>query len=991
MDSYQVDDEVIFDEGAKLQEEEERQDEVVPFPQTTPNPVFGMNQRGTEAEAGELDEEDDEEIELGPRARAALVETKSHHELFEDENPADDMLAHFAAKRQGRLVSADNIVQLVNAMDLGKLAPNAVRNLSTRPRSVTMYVAARMKADAGFKAAAENLIACAADKTVTGPNLAGKMEEFLVEVGSALRAHSYLAIMCLVELISRVRGLKNEGKAGFVRSAQVEEYCTQWCLTPARRLKKFYELAKEGLISDVKGSVGGSYGLQRLNVKNFELKQDLLDFVDGLIGYLSFEAVTSASAVDAVLAITVDEGDFTHSLRMTEEEEFKTFKARLKTRTEHAVDACMLHNQMWRYPCEEKMCLTLKNCCSVKLWTKCMAIMDADSIEFEFLSAEEAMELMERAQERIDVYTKNKKILPPRKAATPKQTTNQGTPAAASTPAAGQAAPARNGSGGTGTRVPFKDLMPGSIKRPCRFNADGKCHLGIMCPYQHVGMEVQQEEAAVKKQSEKIVAAQGKAAAQPAPPATGRGGIQIPKPNAKVVVMMSKSDSSGAEGEDFSVSSEPEDQMQWLYRVSGGRLGLPDAEVRSGKRTVEKTADGVKYSEDGFAVIGDKIDWDKLKEHDAEAVMDSSDGSGFSFRSVDLDSEGLSDDEEITEKRSKKVQQEMMAAAGREDFIKAGELKLELTRLRKGLAKAASERGVSEADCKMMKARAVSKQKSIMDMAKIVVDLAAVSEAGTVMLQNGSKGLSFPKVPARSVFSPEGDWKKLATEMTEWLEKLGTKVTRIRRFVMDGRVRLVAHVTSEVKADGMLWISLQEDMLSLHEDDKELLKVASVITEATKTSEILESAMADLMEEDNAMLLSELECPTTDAELLKMALEECETGSRTEVVAAGADRMCELWKEKHGLIERVNADDSSEFRIPENADTEVCLHPEMLCPKGFAVIDQVDNAWCGVCKAKVNMDVAHCCEVCGCQNKKSESSSEDIETTARLSDFREAL
>ena len=122
-----------------------------------------------------------------------------------------------------------------------------------------------------------------------------------------------------------------------------------------------------------------------------------------------------------------------------------------------------------------------------------------------------------------------------------------------------------------------------------------------------------------------------------------------------------------------------------------------------------------------------------------------------------------------------------------------------------------------------------------------------------------------------------------------------------------------------------------------------------------------------------------------------MALEECETGSRTEDVAAGADRMCELWKEKHGLIERVNADDSSEFQISANVDTGACLHPEILCPKGFAVIDQVDNAWCGVCKAKVNMDVAHCCEVCGCQNKKSESSSEDIETTARLSDFREAL
>ena len=600
MDSDLIDDEVIFDEGATLQEvKEERQDEVVPFA-STPNPVYEMNQRSAEAEDGLLEDEDDEEIELGPRARAALVEPRRHQDLFDDENPADDMLAHFAAKRQGRLVSADNIVQLVNAMDLGKLAPNAVRNLSTRPRSVTMYVAARMKADAGFKVAAENLIACAADKTVTGPNLAGNMEEFLVEVGSALRAHSYLAIMCLVELISRVRGLKNEGKDGFVRSTQVEEYCTQWCLTPARRLKNFYDLAKEGMVSDVKGSVGGSFGLQRLNVKNSLLKQDLLDFVDGLIGYLSFETVTSASAVDAVLAITVDEGDFTHSLRMAEDEDYQTFKARLKERIKHAVDACTLHNQMWRYPCDEKMCLTLKNCCSVKLWTKCMAIMDLNSLEFEFLTATEAMELMDTAQEKIDVYSKNKKALPPKKAVTPKKNP------AAGTPAAGQPAQAGNGSG-TGSRVPFRGLMPGSIKRACKFNDPaGKCHLGVMCPYQHLGQEVQQEAAAVKKlaeklAAEKIVAAQGKATE--APPATGRGGIQIPKPNAKVVVMMNKSDSSGAEGEDYS-SSEPEDQMQWLFRVSGGRLGLPEEDVRSGKRAVTKTADGVKYSENGFAVEG---------------------------------------------------------------------------------------------------------------------------------------------------------------------------------------------------------------------------------------------------------------------------------------------------------------------------------------------------------------------------------------------------
>ena len=58
-----------------------------------------------------LGEEDDEEIELGPRARAALTEPKAH-DMFEEENPAEDMLAHFAAKRQGRLVVADNIVLL---------------------------------------------------------------------------------------------------------------------------------------------------------------------------------------------------------------------------------------------------------------------------------------------------------------------------------------------------------------------------------------------------------------------------------------------------------------------------------------------------------------------------------------------------------------------------------------------------------------------------------------------------------------------------------------------------------------------------------------------------------------------------------------------------------------------------------------------------------------------------------------------------------------
>ena len=52
----------------------------------------------------------------------------------------------------------------------------------------------------------------------------------------------------------------------------------------------------------------------------------------------------------------------------------------------------------------------------------------------------------------------------------------------------------------------------------------------------------------------------------------------------------------------------------------------------------------------------------------------------------------------------------MVATAGREDYVKASELKLELTRLRKGLAKVAGDRGASKTDCDLLKQRAVTRQ-----------------------------------------------------------------------------------------------------------------------------------------------------------------------------------------------------------------------------------------------------------------------------------------
>ena len=91
----------------------------------------------------------------------------------------------------------------------------------------------------------------------------------------------------------------------------------------------------------------------------------------------------------------------------------------------------------------------------------------------------------------------------------------------------------------------------------------------------------------------------------------------------KVAVMICKKKiADDSSSDDQTTSSEPEDHLEWEWRVSKGELGLTASEVRSGKRTVVKTADGTKYSDGGFAVLGKKVDWQKLAEHDAEMVMD---------------------------------------------------------------------------------------------------------------------------------------------------------------------------------------------------------------------------------------------------------------------------------------------------------------------------------------------------------------------------------
>jgi hypothetical protein len=57
----------------------------------------------------------------------------------------------------------------------------------------------------------------------------------------------------------------------------------------------------------------------------------------------------------------------------------------------------------------------------------------------------------------------------------------------------------------------------------------------------------------------------------------------------------------------------------------------------------------------------------------------------------------------------------------------------------------------------------------------------------------------------------------------------------------------------------------------------------------------------------------------------------------------------------------------------ENTD-EVCLHPDLLCPSGYSLVDYGEIIHCPVCKAKVDVDVSLCTESCaGCHDSGADS------------------
>jgi hypothetical protein len=70
-------------------------------------------------------------------------------------------------------------------------------------------------------------------------------------------------------------------------------------------------------------------------------------------------------------------------------------------------------------------------------------------------------------------------------------------------------------------------LLPGSIKRQCKYQDEG-CYRGVNCPYQHKGLEIQQEDLAVQIEKDRKSSPTAPASSA-VPPPTGRGGLSVPR------------------------------------------------------------------------------------------------------------------------------------------------------------------------------------------------------------------------------------------------------------------------------------------------------------------------------------------------------------------------------------------------------------------------------------------------------------------------------
>lgn len=526
------------------------------------------------------DEDEDEEISLRPRAAPASEDIEAElvdsvTDAQRDSLACERLLAHYARKGGDRRSISDDLLMFVNSVDLTKVAATAVKMLTSKPRSVSNYVPAATKASAVFKEEMEELRLVTADDKCVGPLLKQRVETLMMAQASSMRIGFYLPVMTMIVGLGQYRFERFEGKPGFSRSNKVVEYIRKWCSTPRAELTGFYNGAMSGSLPGSDSGIGGSVGMERLKSSSQFLANDMAEMFEGLLDFIAYESIITTSAQQKVAACVVEEGDTVHSLNMAEDEDFDTWKARWKKRSETALDACVACDQEWRMPCSEKDSVTMKAACSDKLWKKAAEILDLESVEYDLLPLVDAISLMETAQDKIDLAAKNRKVLK----------RNQRQPATPAVPAANGDATKKAGSNASGnanggkgrTQTPFHLLLPGSLSGDCRFFALGTCNKGVDCPYKHKGAEKAQEAAAAAEERKRAAAAKTNAAqVKEAAAEVIRGRQGLPAPRPKTNCSLSKVNELRRMEEDaMRISGLVKEAEAVEDEVIKGRQGLP--------------------------------------------------------------------------------------------------------------------------------------------------------------------------------------------------------------------------------------------------------------------------------------------------------------------------------------------------------------------------------------------------------------------------------
>ena len=105
-------------------------------------------------------------------------------EAQRDSLVCERLLAHYARRGGDRRSISDDLLTFVNSIDLNIVATTAIKMLTSKPRSVSIYVPAAIMASAVFKEEMEKLRMLTAEDKCVGPLLKQRVETLIMAQAS---------------------------------------------------------------------------------------------------------------------------------------------------------------------------------------------------------------------------------------------------------------------------------------------------------------------------------------------------------------------------------------------------------------------------------------------------------------------------------------------------------------------------------------------------------------------------------------------------------------------------------------------------------------------------------------------------------------------------------------------------------------------------------------------------------------------------------------